>query len=892
MSELTAPHGEEDAPDAALWEVRLDPVVPASKLTPPLLGFHPVLRPRLLNLLSQSVAATPVTLLSGPAGAGKTVLAASWLRAQNHRRRVAWLSLEESDNAPAAFWAHVAAALRRTGVDLPEALGPGPAAADCLITVLLDLTAPVVLILDNADCLTHRDLITALDRLVRYAGTRLRLVLCVRTDPLLPLHKYRLTDTLTEVRADRLAFSVEETAALFQALGAPVSGDVAAALCAATEGWAVALRLAAAPLKRGTPPEELLAALAADDGSVAQYLSAEVLGRQPAAVRRFLLRISVTDQLWPELLERLTGRRDSRRVLASLAAANDFVERVVGVAGGYRIHALFREMLQAQLAFEDRRTFAAMHHACAGWYAAAGDLPRAIAHASAAGDRQLSARLLIDDLAVASLLAEGTAVDPVLAESEGPDAAVLRAAAALGSGATTDRADLSLAAGAAVHAETRPALRVAAAVTCAAATAAGPVDDDVRAAAGDAERLLADLQGAQETRRAALAAVVAAAGVAALQRTDASDDTLLDAVRGALTATTATDARRVRAHCLADLALLEALAGRLRHAAELVDDCEMLAERDQLPETRRSASAATAAAWTCLERHELGDARRWLARAEDRPQDTVVTGPLLAVLYSRLRRARGEYGAADETLRPIFDVPALPRWLREQVVAEAARIRLARRDGPGGRRLLDRLPAASPRSALLRATAGALGVDLGENPPASVATRSGGLPPVLAVEDAVVRTCLRAQAADTTGAVATLEQALRLAAPERLRRPFLEAPPQLRLLMRSHPALAAAGAWLSPTAPPAPPVPAPRQPADAPGTPPPAASPSVVIGELSPREKEVLRHLAEMLSTAETAAALFISINTVRTHIRSILRKLGAARRSEAVRRARELEII
>jgi LuxR family maltose regulon positive regulatory protein len=163
---------------------------------------------------------------------------------------------------------------------------------------------------------------------------------------------------------------------------------------------------------------------------------------------------------------------------------------------------------------------------------------------------------------------------------------------------------------------------------------------------------------------------------------------------------------------------------------------------------------------------------------------------------------------------------------------------------------------------------------------------------VLAVEDAVVRTCLRVEAADLSGAVATLERALRLAAPERLRRPFLDAPPQLRPLLRADPALAAAGVWLSPTAAPAPPVPAPRRPAEAPGAPSAAGPTPVRIGELTPREREVLRHLAEMLSTAEIAATMFVTVNTVRTHVRSILRKLGAARRNEAVRRARELKII
>jgi LuxR family maltose regulon positive regulatory protein len=344
----------------------------------------------------------------------------------------------------------------------------------------------------------------------------------------------------------------------------------------------------------------------------------------------------------------------------------------------------------------------------------------------------------------------------------------------------------------------------------------------------------------------------------------------------------------LRARSLADLALLEALAGRLRHAGDLGDDYEGIAEQQGVPETRRAATAAIAAAWTCVERHEIGGARRWLARGEQRSPDAVLTAPLQAVLCSRLRRIGAELDVAEQALEPVLDLPTVPRWVREEVLAEAARIRLARRDGAGCRRLLDRLPVASPRSASLRATAGVLG--LGQNVPPSVPTRSGPVPPLLAVEEAVVRTCLQAEAGDISGAVATLERALRLAAPERLRRPFLDAPPQLRPLLRADPALAAAAAWLNPAAPH---VPAPRRPVDVQSAPAPApAAAPLLVEELSPRELEVLRHLAEMLSTAEIAAAMFVSVNTVRTHVRAVLRKLGATRRNEAVRRARELEIL
>ncbi|MGY1807953.1 AAA family ATPase [Blastococcus sp. SYSU D00669] len=636
---------------------RTGSVLLPSKLSPPQLGFPPLLRPRLLQALTHGVATTPVTLVAGPAGSGKSVLAASWLREQQGGR-VAWLSLDAGDDDPAAFRAHLVAALRQTGVDLAGA-GPAgliPGAWPSQVAAALTARAqPVVLVLDAADSLTDRELIRDLDLLVRHAGARLRLVLCARADPLLPLHRYRLDDRLTEIRTDALAFTAEETGRLLASLGVPVPAEVAAALQRRTEGWAAALRLAASALARGTEPDRLLASLAADEGSVAQYLVTEVLERQPAGVRRFLLRISVTDQLWPDLVDRLAGRSGSGRVLTPLAAANAFVERAPGAPGGFRIHSLFRELLQAQLAHEDPGAYAAGHRTCAARYAAAGDLPAAVDHALAAGDEALAARLLVDDLAVARLLGEGAGAAPRPAAAGGPDAAVLRAAAALGGHRPAEAADVGTAAAAAGDPRTRPALRACAAVVCAVAAAAGPVPSPVRAAAQAAETLVADLPAARALERSQLAAVLATGHATALLHSDAPERALRDAVGRALTAGLAADAPGPSARCLAELALREALAGRLRRAAQLAADHQALADGRRVPEADRAAAAAVAAAWVHLDRHELAPAHRWLARAAQRAGDAVVTGPLRAVLEpaaAHPRRARRRRAPPRTVARP------------------------------------------------------------------------------------------------------------------------------------------------------------------------------------------------------------------------------------------------
>ena len=248
---------------------------------------------------------------------------------------------------------------------------------------------------------------------MRNAGGRLHLVMCGRADPQLPLHRYRLAGTLAEIRTDELSFTPEETRELLAAQGAPVTPEIAEALCRETQGWAVGLRLAAAPLKQGVPPEQLFAALARDDGSVAQYLFAEVMEGQPASVQRVLLRISVTSELWPDLVDRLCGRRNVRRILAGLVHANAFVEYSPGAPGGFRIHPLFREMLQG----------AAQLQPPGGARRPAPDVRRvvrqrgqsltALSHAVAGNDWGFVSRLLVDDLWVPRLLAHGT--DPVSA---------------------------------------------------------------------------------------------------------------------------------------------------------------------------------------------------------------------------------------------------------------------------------------------------------------------------------------------------------------------------------------------------------------------------------------------------------------------------------------------
>jgi LuxR family transcriptional regulator, maltose regulon positive regulatory protein len=867
-------------------------VLLTSKLAPPDPAHATVLRQRLLGLLTQDVQWSPITVVSGPAGSGKTVLAASWRGTQGSQRPVGWLTLDDYDDDPATFWSYVVQSLSGAGVQVDDvpALTMGEPPPVWLVPRLASAVAscprPVVLVIDNADSLTDRSIVAGLDLLIRQAGDRLRLVLCARADPLLPLHRYRLAGTLSEIRIAQLSFTPDETSQLLSAMGVPVPQEVARTLCAETQGWAVGLRLAAAPLKQGVPPTRLVTSLAQDDGSVAQYLAGEVLQGQPAGVRRVLLRTSVTAELWPELVDQLCGRPNVRRVLAGLAHANAFVEESPGAPGGFRMHPLFREMLEAQLGYEHPAELARLHRVCAAWYAERGRPLEAVGHAVAGEDWGFVTRLLIDDLLVIRLLVHGS--DPALRglrelppDLPGPEAAVIRVVAALAGGHRPAPADVGASAAAQSEGD-RLTLCISAGLACLAAggaTDAHPTEILTRIDAVAA--LVAQLPDEDVRARRECAAVLSEQRALATMRTDAATEQLLTALRAAAAAAQTAGSQRLRCRAVGNLALLEALEGNLILAARLAGEADAFGAERDVEEEKREPSAATALAWVHLRRYALVEAREWLARARARERTagpgTVGSEPLQAVLRSQQFRLRHEYDLAEQVLRPHLQGPRLPRWAADQVVTEVVRLAVARGHVEEGLDILRDRGQDEPWSHRLQATAHLLA---GE--PATDAPAAAGPSTSLAqrVESAVIRACQLLDSGRVPAAAEALAAALALARSELLRWPFVDTPPQVRFLLRTQPDLHDLRAWLDPSK-----GARPRPHED---SAPAGLEQQVVVQDLSDREMEVLRYLAEMLSTAEIAAAMFISVNTVRTHIRSILRKLAVSRRNQAVRRARE----
>ncbi|WP_042367379.1 LuxR C-terminal-related transcriptional regulator [Streptacidiphilus neutrinimicus] len=890
-----------------------DPVMVA-RFAVPVLPATYVRRPRLVGRLAEGVRG-PLVLVTGPAGAGKTLLVADWFRAERGRAgragRAVWLTLERPDDDPGLFWAYVLQALQHHGVELPADITAPAEAGEADQALLGRLAAhlqarepseqPVVLVLDEFERIGSPEIAAGLHELLRHAGLGLRLVLVSRTEPLLPLHRYRVSGELTSLRAADLAFSADDSVALFGAHGLAVSEESVRALTARMAGWAAGLRLAALAAPEAPDAEACLRDFEAGQSTIADFLTNEVFTTQPAPTQDLLLRTCILDQVHPDLADALTGRRDGARILADLYRANAFVTPVGH--SWYRHHPLFAEIVRIRLHVWQPGLERELHARAARWLGEHGQPEPALAHAAEAEDWEFAATLLVRSLAIGRLL-EGRDAERLCRlfaamppQTPGPAPALVRAALAL-AGRDADQAvhhlrDADEALRDADRAQPlsaqTAALRLTGACLRVLAARLHGSADSAEAAAEEAAGLRAQLPRELVDEHPELSAHLMGDLGAVLLR-DGRFDEASRALVAAAEAPDAPGTAQLRHESLSWLGLIDVLDGRLARAEARARAAVTEAERSGLRPGTGTRAGQLVLAEVAIDRGELDAADAELRRADaasaDRA-DPVVTQEL-SVARSRLMLAKGEPAAALHALQE--GEKAVPEgagspWLADRVAATASTALLA-----AGRpdAAIDALCDADPQapepavaSARARLACGQPETalrDLGELGP-----RHG---PGSVVDVQALLT--RAQAADAlgdpAGARRLVRRALAAADAERLWLPFRLASPWLRRVLRGDEALTRPYAWLPSDLRPARSYP-PGAGAAQPGLP-------VVVEPLTGREHEVLARAAELMSTEEIAADLHLSVNTVKTHLKSINRKLGAGRRGEAVRRARMLKLL
>ncbi|MGW9194654.1 LuxR C-terminal-related transcriptional regulator [Micromonospora chersina] len=912
------------------------PPLLASRLSPAALPEPVLVRPRLLDRLDRGVAG-PVTLVLAPAGWGKTTLLAGWARAVRGEPPPAWVTVEAGDTGE-RLWAYLAAALRAAADGVPGE-GPQPPAPDgpprpdqleLLAAALAARERPVLLVLDDLHRVTDPAALAGLEFLLRHTEGRLRVVAGARTDPPLALHRWRLAGELTEIGPAELAFTPDEVADLLVAHGVPLPAAAVPRLAERTGGWPAGLRFAALALRAQADPARAVDRFTGDQPDVAGYLRDEVLAPLDPAARDVLRRSAVAAAVCADLADAVTGRPDAGQVLADLAREGGFVQRDGSSPPWYRCQPLLADLLRDELDRLPADELGELHRRAAGWYAGHDRPAEALRHALAGGEWDTATELLI---ARWPELAPYERERPAVPAPPEPPAEAVRRDPELALAGAAERAyagDAEAAAGqlrrAVEQARDLPAprrdrfrrLAVAIELTLARlagdhdevrraagrllATGApdGPVDDpragaaeeaDVRAVAGTALGLVALAEGELPEAAARFAEALAAARRAGRPRTElvcASRSALLDAAHGAL--------RAAERHAREALALpsCQGWSSRL--------DC---------------GYAYLALALVAWDRDEPAEAAAHLTLAGPATAEPGAAA-LAALCRAGLLAAGGEPAAALRALVAARET-APGAELGARLTADEAQLRAAVGDVESARALLadagagvtDAATAADPSPATGAGPAGpepggaggggraALDVAL-----ARVRLRSGdpreagrALPDWTGPDAAAWPLSVRLSAGlldavltaggDGRRAGRILEQVLDLAEPEGCRRVFTRAEPGVRDLLAAH---LDSGTAHWPT------VSdlvrgADERRADEPPERP--AGPERTLDEpLTERELTILRYLQSILSNVEIASELSLSVNTVKTHVRNIYRKLDATRRREAVRRARELRLI
>jgi LuxR family transcriptional regulator, maltose regulon positive regulatory protein len=886
-------------------------------------GFLP--RRRLLDRLAEGPP-RELTLVCAPAGFGKTSLLGDWAR--RSQTPVTWLSLDEGDNDPVRFWRYLAAALDQVcqgvGGLVAALLRSPPPPLEAVVTVVVNALAglpdQVALVVDDYHLIeapaVHDSLVLLLER----QPAQLRLLLASRADLPLPLARLRAGGQLAELRERDLRFTPQETAELLDdVMGLELPAGSVAELSARTEGWVAGLQLAALSLQGRADPAGFVVTFTGSHRHVLDYLTQEVLERQPEQLREFLLETSVLDRLSGPLCDAVCGRNDSQAVLEQVERANLFLVPLDEVRGWWRYHHLFADLLQARLQQQRPDRVPELHRAAAAWHDRHGLADDAVHHVLAAGDTGWAARLIERHLERLLVRGEGATLQrwlvrlPAELVDARPRLCLVEAYGALIDGRLEEAerlvedAERALAAGTDEPFEPSVGRGASLVANIPAALALFRADvarqrGDPEGAAAFARQGLARLTEADRTSRVmarwclamtdwmrgrpaqaeqALAEVVADPFLLSVRpwydlgHAQQTQGHLGDALRtfGRAVEIASEAGQPLPPACMGHVGLAEVLCERgeldaaLEHATKAVTLC-----RQGQYAAQWLVTALTVLAWVRQAAADQGGAAEAIGEAEQvAPSPDVAADVLSPVGVQRARLALAQGRVADAarwaTQRGL-QAGDEPSYLREREQLVLARVLLAGSHGDQALGLLVRLHD-------LAASQG----------------RVGSVIEILALQ-ALALDAL----GDQAGARAALAEALALAAPEGFVQVFVnEGAPLAALLGRlvTAPEGQAAAARL------------------------PAAYLDRLLGAfgqagvpvlaqsrrggpvmpgliepLTARELEVLELLAAGSPNQAIAEELVVTVETVKSHVGHILDKLGVANRTQAVARARELGLL
>jgi len=905
-----------------------------TKLHVPRLRRALVARPRLSERLSRG-AESALTLVSAPAGFGKTTLLTEWLaEAPADGRSAAWLSLDQRDNDPAVFWTYLIAALQTAapGVGagaLLQLRSPQAPVEAVLATLLNDLNAisnVVVLVLDDYHVIDARDVHEGMAFMLEHLPPQIHLVIAGRADPALPLPRLRGRGELVEIRAADLRFTADEAAAyLNDVMGLVLTAQDVAALEGRTEGWIAALQLAALSMQGRDDAAGFIAGFAGDDRYIVDYLVEEVLQRQPENVRSFLLETSILSRLSGSLCDAMTGQDGGKAMLEALDRGNLFLVQLDDRRRWYRYQHLFGDVLRAHLLDEQPDDVPDLHRRASMWCERHGEPSEAIRHALAAEDFARAADLV--ELAI-----------PAMARSR-QEATLRRWLEALPRELV----------------KVRPVLSVG----YAGALLLGGELDGVEARLEDAERCLDTTTGTHVGPEASSAEVVVVddeefrrlpgtielyRAAQALARGDVpgtvrharhtlelapEDDPLRRASASGLlglaswTSGDLEAAHRAYSDCMAGLrragyvadtfgcsialADIRRTQGRLGDAMHTYEQALQLAAEQGGPVLRGTADMYVGMSELHRERNDLPAATQLLVRSQELGEHIgLPQNPYRwRVAMARIREAEGDLSGALDLLNEaerlyvsdffpnVRPVPALRAtvWVAQERLGEAlgwARERgLSAEDDLSYVRefehiILARLLLAQHKTeraeGSLHEVTGLLERLLRA---AEQGERTGSV-----IEILVLQALAHQMQGDIPAAVVSLQSALTLAEPEGYVRVFVDEGPPMASLLRAAARKADSeetgiarnyvrGLLAA----------ANRTGDSRPGK-------QGLIEPLSERELDVLRLLGTDLDGPDIARELVVSLNTVRTHTKNIYAKLGVNNRRAAVRRAEELDLL